>query len=62
LSRWNFGAWNFRQAGDVTTLATIDPRLEGMDFEQLAARAELQRSKVEECRLEIQHRPPEPKD
>jgi len=34
----------------LTTLATVDPRPEGMDFEHLAARAELQRSKV---RLEI---------
>jgi len=34
----------------LTTLATVDPRPEGMDFEHLVARAELQRSKV---RLEI---------
>jgi hypothetical protein len=37
----------------LNELATVDPRLQGMDFEQLAARAELQRSKVEERRLDV---------
>ena len=37
----------------LTELATVDPRLQGLDFEQLAARAELQRSKVEERRLDV---------
>jgi hypothetical protein len=37
----------------LATLSAIDPRLQGMDFEHLAARAELQRAKVEERRLEV---------
>jgi hypothetical protein len=37
----------------LTVLATVDPRLAGMDFEHLATRAELQRSKVEERRLDV---------
>jgi hypothetical protein len=35
--------------------APTDPRLQGIDFEHLAARAELQQSQVEERRLEAAH-------
>lgn len=45
------GKWALWRA--LATVAAGDPRLRGMDYEQLAARAEAQRASVEERRLEF---------
>jgi len=45
------GKWALWRA--LATVAVSDTRLRGLDYEQLAARAEAQRASVEERRLEI---------
>jgi hypothetical protein len=45
------GKWALWRA--LATVAPYDPRFEGTDFEHLAARAEIQRTQVEERRLEL---------
>jgi len=45
------GKWALWRA--LATVAASDTRLRGLDYEQLAARAEAQRASVEERRLEI---------
>jgi hypothetical protein len=45
------GKWALWRA--LATVAPYDPRFEGTDFEHLAFRAEMQRTQVEEHRLEL---------
>jgi hypothetical protein len=45
------GKWALWRA--LATVAPYDPQFEGTDFEHLAARAEIQRTQVEERRLEF---------
>lgn len=47
------GKWALWRA--LATVAPAEKRLQGVDFEHLAARAQAQRSKVEEHRLEAAH-------